>query len=186
MYKARMLILLLGVALASCAADGERSTPKTVHQDPPQGIHRAMAIITPTKNSNVYGRVHFTETPEGTKVVADVTGLIPGKHGFHIHEHGDCSAQDGSSAGEHFNPQQTAHGGPDDQIRHVGDLGNLEADERGHAHYERIDKVISLNGPQSIIGRSIVVHSAADDFKSQPSGNAGKKIGCGIILTRAD
>ena len=89
---------------------------------------------------------------------------------------------DGKCAGGHFNPTGMPHGGPDDAKRHVGDLGNIKADDSGKATYKRVDKLISLNGSNSIIGRSVIVHAKADDFKTQqPPGNAGDRIGCGTI-----
>lgn len=130
---------------------------------------------------HVLGTVTFTATPSGVQIVANLTGLTPGEHGFHIHEKGDCSAPDFSSAGGHFNPTNSRHGGPDSPERHVGDLGNLVADANGHAHYERLDSVIQLAGDATIIGRSVVIHEKPDDFTTQPTGNSGSRIGCGVI-----
>lgn len=144
-------------------------------------VHNAYVILRPTQGNNVTGLVTFSEVDGGVKIIANIDNLTPGKHGFHVHEHGDCSAHDGSSAGAHFNPTGKRHGGPDDEDRHVGDFGNVVADENGHAYYERIDKVISLNGPQSIVGLSIVVHAGEDDLKSQPAGNSGARVACGVI-----
>ena len=175
--------LVMLVFLAGCGGmEGDTGAPSATVENPPEGgIKKAYAIISPTKNSNVHGRVIFTEAEEGIRIVADVTGLIPGPHGFHIHEHGDCSSLDGSATGGHFNPRNAKHGGPDSEERHVGDLGNLIADEKGHAHYDRVDNLITLNGEESIVGRSIVVHSEKDDFVSQPAGNSGRRLACGII-----
>jgi Cu-Zn family superoxide dismutase len=144
-------------------------------------IHKAVCVLHPTKGYNVTGLVTFTKVKNGVKIVADVEGLTPGKHGFHIHEYGDISASDGTSIGGHFNPTNKKHGSPDSQERHVGDLGNLTAGANGQAHYERIDKVISLNGPYSIIGRGIIVHAGEDDFVTQPTGNAGARVADGVI-----
>lgn len=140
----------------------------------------AMATINPVKGNNVRGKVTFTKVDSGIKIVANIEGLKPGKHGFHIHEYGDCG-DDAAAAGAHFNPTKHKHGAPDDFDRHVGDLGNLEANEKGYAHYEQIDSVIALEGDNSIVGRSIVVHSDADDFHTQPAGASGSRIACGII-----
>ncbi len=115
------------------------------------------------------------------KVVADVTGLTPGKHGFHVHEFGDCSSPDGNSAGGHFNPTHKQHGAPDAVERHEGDLGNVVADSSGKAHLEWKDKVMKLSGPDSIIGRSMIVHVQEDDLKTQPTGNSGGRVACGVI-----
>jgi len=157
----------------SMTAQEATSMPKVTH---------AVAVLYPTQGHGVKGVVHFYQTPEGTRIVADVEGFEPGTvHGFHIHEWGDCSAPDGTSAGGHFNPKNKPHGAPDSPERHVGDLGNLEADNEGKAHYERIDREVELNGPYSVIGRGMIVHAQADDFKTQPTGNAGARMACGVI-----
>ncbi len=142
-------------------------------------VIEAAAQIKSFKGDQINGRVVFTKVSDGIKIVADIDGLTPGKHGFHIHEFGDCTSPE--TVGAHFNPTSHKHGGPDSQERHVGDLGNLVADETGHAHYERVDKVISFEGEKSILGRSIVIHAGADDFTTQPTGNSGDKIACGLI-----
>ncbi len=148
-------------------------------------VKKAEAVVHGIK-SNVKGTVTFTKVPGGVKIVADIDGLTPGKHGFHIHEHGDCSGEDGMAAGAHFNPTNHKHGGPDSEERHVGDFGNLEADAKGHAHYERVDRLIELEGDNSIIGRSIMIHADEDDLVSQPSGNSGARIGCGVIEFKSE
>ena len=146
-----------------------------------QSVTRAVAVLSPTKGSNVSGTVTFTQVNGGVRIVADVTGLTPGKHGFHIHEFGDCSALDATSAGGHFNPRHIQHGGPDASMRHAGDFGNLEANAAGTAHYDRVDKTISLNGAESIVGHGVIVHEKVDDFVTQPTGNAGARVACGVI-----
>lgn len=148
-------------------------------------MKRAVAIIKPIKGNQVQGKVTFKKVADGIRIVAEIDGLTPGKHGFHIHEFGDCGGEDGAAAGAHFNPTNQKHGGPDSEERHVGDLGNLVADEKGHAHYERVDKVISFEGNNSIIGRSVIIHADADDYKSQPAGASGAKIACGVIEAEA-
>ncbi len=144
-------------------------------------ITRAIAIIHPVGENSVSGIIRFEQSVAGIKIFADVQGLSPGNHGFHIHEFGDCHAPDAKSAGGHFNPDNNAHGGPLDIIRHIGDLGNLSADENGNAHLEKIDTRISLSGSQSVIGRAIIIHANEDDYKSQPTGNAGARVACGVI-----
>lgn len=174
-------IAVLGFCVASCGKSEDKeakNAPRTV----PGRVNSAKAVLNPTKGNKAHGQVSFTVIEGGVKIIADVDGLTPGKHGFHIHEKGDCSAPDASSAGDHFNPANKKHGSPNDTERHVGDLGNLEADSKGHAHYERIDKVISLSGPNNILGRSVVIHEKADDFKTQPSGDAGSRQACGAIV----
>jgi len=142
---------------------------------------KAIAVLHSTTGNNVAGLVTFTKSGDGIKVVADITGLTPGKHGFHIHEFGDCSSGDGNSAGGHFNPTHKAHGAPDASDRHAGDLGNIEADGSGKAHLEWSDKVMKLSGADSIIGHAVIVHEKADDLKTQPTGNAGARLACGVI-----
>lgn len=141
----------------------------------------AIAVVEGLGDHKVKGKVTFTKTDDGVEIVGEFTGLQPGKHGFHIHEFGDCSMADGKCAGGHFNPDGAPHAGPDAAKRHAGDLGNLEADGQGRASYKRTDKLIALSGPHSIIGRAVIVHAKADDLKSQPSGDAGDRIGCGVI-----
>ncbi len=159
---------------------------------PPQSLTdiqvttKAIAVLHPTEGNTVNGIVTFTTVDNGIKIVADVKGLAPGKHGFHIHTYGDCRALDAASTGGHFNPGNTKHGAPTDAERHVGDLGNLEADENGVAHYEFTDTVIAFFGPHSVIGRAIIVHADEDDFTSQPTGNAGARIACGVIGIAAE
>ena len=145
----------------------------------------AAVMLAPASGSAVSGQVAFTALSRGVRVLAQVNGLPPGTHGFHIHETGDCSASDASSAGDHFNPTDAAHGAPDAATRHVGDLGNLEAGPDSTAGYDRIDAVLTLDGPNGIIGRAVIVHAGADDFASQPSGDAGRRLACGVIM-RAD
>lgn len=155
------------------ASPSSTLTPKTVKE--------AIAYIKPVEGNPLRGKVVFTQVDNGVRVVADVEGLTPGEHGFHVHEHGDCGGKGAEGAGSHYNPTNKKHGGPDSAERHVGDLGNLDADETGYAHYERVDSIIELSGPHSIVGRSVIVHADRDDYTTQPTGNAGAKIGCGVI-----
>ena len=153
----------------------------TSHVAADQAVTRAVAVLSPTKGHDISGTVTFTKVEGGVKIVADVAGLTPGKHGFHIHEFGDCSAPDAMSTGGHFNPHHMEHGAPESSERHAGDFGNLESDESGKAHYERIDTTISLVGADSIIGHAVIVHEKVDDLKTQPTGNAGVRVACGVI-----
>jgi superoxide dismutase, Cu-Zn family len=144
-------------------------------------INKAVCVLYPTQGNTASGTVIFTRTDKGINVVVDVQGVSKGKHGFHIHEFGDCSSQDGSSAGGHFNPGGKTHGAPMDMTRHMGDMGNIEADETGKAHLEYTDPVMTFEGANSIIGRSVILHKNEDDLKTQPTGNAGPRIACGVI-----
>ena len=142
---------------------------------------KAVCVIYPTAGNKVHGIVTFTEEKNGIKVVADIEGLKPGKHGFHIHQYGDCSSNDGMSAGGHFNPDNMPHAGPMAKMRHEGDMGNVTADSNGKVHFEWTDNLLSFEGRHSIIGRGLIVHTVFDDLKSQPVGNAGARVGCGVI-----
>ena len=179
-FKALFLGLGLGGALVAAypTAPSTLTPNKTLTSSV---VTKAVAHVEPLQNSKVKGTVTFQVKDDGVFIIADFEGLSPGKHGFHIHEKGDCSAPDGSSAGAHFNPTNTRHGAPWDKDRHAGDLGNLVADENGRSHFEWHDKQISLKGPDSIIGRAIIVHEKADDLVSQPAGNAGARLACGVI-----
>lgn len=143
--------------------------------------NRAVAQLAPTQGNQASGTVTFTSMNGGVQVEATVSGLQPGPHGFHVHENGDCSAPDASSAGDHFAPEGNPHAGPDDQPRHVGDLGNIEAGQDGSARYTRTDNVITLSGPNSIVGRAVVVHAGEDDLTTQPSGDSGNRVACGVV-----
>ena len=142
---------------------------------------KAVATLTPGKDSKVAGEVTFTKAETGVKISGKVTGLPAGSHGFHIHEFGDCSAADFSSAGGHFNPAEKKHGSPKDAEHHEGDLGNIEADASGSATIEAVDPSLSFEGANSILGRGVIVHANTDDFKTQPTGNAGGRVACGVI-----
>ena len=151
-------------------------------EEKPSAPLKAIAVLHPTAGNKLSGTVTFTEVADGVQVQAEITGLTPGNHGFHVHEFGDCSAADASSAGAHFNPTNKPHAGPDAVERHVGDMGNVEADASGKAKLEYLDHQISLtNDQQSVIGRSVVIHAKADDLKSQPSGDSGARVACGVI-----
>ncbi|KZS08536.1 superoxide dismutase [Cu-Zn] [Daphnia magna] len=135
---------------------------------------------------NVKGVLHFDQQGDVVNVKGEVTGLTPGDHGFHVHEFGDYT-NGCMSAGPHFNPTAVEHGGPTDQVRHVGDLGNIVANEAGVATVDIKDSLLSLSGANGIIGRTIVVHADPDDFGkgghelSKVTGNAGARVACGII-----
>jgi Cu-Zn family superoxide dismutase len=146
-------------------------------------LKEAIAVINPASGSNCKGIVRFTEEAEGVKVVADIEGFAPNSiHGFHVHEFGDCSAPDATSAGSHYDAAGTKHHGrPEETNRHSGDMGNIQADAGGKAHYELLLRGATVMGVNAlIVGRSVIVHANPDDF-SQPVGNAGARIGCGVI-----
>jgi Cu-Zn family superoxide dismutase len=141
----------------------------------------AVANLNPTQGNEARGTVTFTQTETGVRVVAHLTGLKEGEHGFHVHEKGDCSAPDASSAGGHFNPTTMPHGAPGTEKHHVGDLGNIKADASGTAHLDQVFPFLQLSGANSIVGRAVIVHAGKDDLTSQPSGEAGGRVACGIV-----
>ncbi len=147
-------------------------------------IHASTAevkLISPTMKT-LSAKVLLTEVPEGLKISADVTGLSPGSvHGFHVHENGKCEAPDYESAGDHFNPAENKHGGPASGMKHMGDLGNLVANEKGIAKAEVIVKSKDKNLLGQYIGKSVIIHAKADDLTTQPAGDSGDRIACGII-----
>lgn len=142
---------------------------------------KAIAVLHPASGTDVKGTVTFTKSAEGVTILAEITGLKPGKHGFHVHEFGDCSSPDANSAGSHFNPGSHPHAGPDVTPRHMGDFGNLEADASGKARLELKDKQLKLSGDDSIVGYALIVHEKGDDLKTQPTGDAGGRVACGVI-----
>jgi superoxide dismutase, Cu-Zn family len=154
-------------------------TPGAAAQ-PAAAVTKAVSVVHPLGDSKVKGKVTFAKQADGVLVTAEISGLTPGDHGFHVHEWGDASSADGMSAGGHFNPHGHQHGRPDATERHAGDFGNLTADAQGNAKYSRVDKAMTLEGPTSVIGRSIIIHANADDF-SQPTGNAGGRVAVGVI-----
>ena len=143
---------------------------------------QAVADLQPTKGNTAKGTATFTQVGDKVRVHAVVTGLKPGQeHGFHVHEVGDCSSGDGMSAKGHFNPFGKPHGKGAE--RHAGDMPNLKSDIKWGKAKLTVDlDVITLKpGPASIIGRSVIVHAQPDDYTTQPTGNAGARLACGVI-----
>ncbi len=181
-----LAVLTLFLALSSCNSNPRQQMQSPSNEISGPEVTKAVCVLHPTEGNQVYGTVTFTKVDSGIHIVADVHGLTEGKHGIHIHEYGDCTAADGSSAGGHFNPEGVKHAGPGDAIRHVGDMGNLTADADGNATLDMTDNLMTFSGKHSIIGRGIVVHAGADDLTSQPSGNSGPRVACGVIGIAAE
>ena len=177
---------VLAVGSLVCIALSGLRSPAVARQEEKKAhtkaapISKAVAILLPTKASKVQGRVTFTQTDGTMHVHAEISGLAPGDHGFHIHEFGVWS-EDGLAAGGHYNPTHEKHAGIDTPKRHIGDLGNITANANGNATVDLDDPSLSFHGPTSIIGRGLVVHEKADDFKTQPTGNAGGRVAVGVI-----
>ncbi len=190
------LFLASALALAACkqapapeaapATDTAAATPATDPAAPPaMDAAVATAELQPTQDSTVKGSIRFTVVDGRLHASGDISGLQPGsEHGFHIHERGDCSAPDGTSAGGHFNPASTEHGSVEAAVHHGGDMPNVVADAQGNAH---VDGPVSSNvnagkgDDFDIIGRGLIVHADPDDYHSQPTGNAGARLACAVI-----
>lgn len=154
---------------------------ETVDDEGPDVGARAVAEMAPTEGNSASGTVVFRQTDEGLEVSVELTGLEAGStHGFHVHENGDCSAPDGTSAGGHYNPGGHDHALPDDQPRHAGDMGNVTADDEGNVRTTLSFANISLGGPNPVEDRGLILHANPDDG-GQPTGNAGARIACGVI-----
>jgi superoxide dismutase, Cu-Zn family len=164
-----VLALVAAAALAGCQTLA----------DAPQ---RASAGLHPTAGNRTQGEVTFEQIGDKVRVTAQVIGLKPHQaHGFHIHEVGDCSSRDGMSAKGHFNPYGKPHGPPGSE-HHAGDMPSLKADAKGRAHLQADLVVVTLApGPASIIGRAVIVHAGPDDYATQPAGNSGARLACGVI-----
>lgn len=161
---------MLGAALAGC-------------QSVPSDAPRATAQLQATKGNKAFGEATFEQVGSRVRVVAYVQGLAPEReHGFHIHDAGDCSSGDGMSAKGHFNPHGKPHGHYQSPERHAGDMRSLRADKSGRAKLDTELDIITLGqGPASILGRGLIVHADPDDYKTQPTGNAGARLACGVI-----
>jgi Cu-Zn family superoxide dismutase len=142
----------------------------------------ATAKLQPTSGNTTAGTVSFVQSSGEVTVTAKVSGLKPGQeHGFHIHEKGDCSSGDGMSAGGHFNPTGKPHG-PQGADHHAGDLPSLKADAKGNAEASfKIHGLTIGSGATDIIGKGLIVHAQPDDYKTQPTGNAGARLACAVI-----
>jgi Cu-Zn family superoxide dismutase len=173
--KLTSTLMLGSVVLSGCAS-----------LSPP--AQNAVAELKPTQGNTVSGTATFVERGDKMLVEVRLKGLAPGLHGFHVHEKGDCSAPDASSAGAHFNPTAKAHGNPLSGEHHAGDLGNVTADAQGNAVFAIElpvrDFSLANNAPDSIVGRSLIVHADLDDLKTQPAGNSGKRVACAVITLR--
>lgn len=151
-----------------------------IEQDPFAGIE-AEAVMKPTDGNKASGRVRFRATDDGVEVRIELAGLKPNsKHGFHIHEKGDCSAPDATSAGGHYAPNRNPHGLPPADKRHGGDMGNVAADDTGRVDLTETFRNFALTGDESVIGRAVILH-AEPDVGAQPTGAAGARIACGVI-----
>lgn len=169
-------LILTAVALGLCACAG--TDPRTDSAKAPS----ARASLASTQGQLARGELELRQDAAGVRVTGTLRGLKPAAvHGFHVHEKGDCSALDASSAGAHYNPAGAAHGNPASPAHHAGDIPNIQADASGRASVDALIKGVSLGGANDIVGRALIVHADPDDYTSQPSGNSGARIACGVI-----
>jgi len=173
----RMLVSALamtGMLGLGCAESP--STPQKVT------LGAAVAELVPIDASNVSGKVTFKQVEQILEIDVEASGLKPGKHGIHVHNLGDCSGEGAKNAGPHFSVGPVPHGMPDLSNSHNGDLGNVTADEKGNVKAHLSSKNMLLMGATNIVGKSVVIHGAEDDMTSQPAGNSGARVACGVIV----
>jgi len=166
------------VCLAACAGSKSSTTATTA----PHAGPTATAMIEGRSASTLTGTATFVQNGDAVHVTVDVANAPEGVHAVHLHEKGDCSAPDAASAGGHFNPMHMEHGSPDAASHHAGDFGNMTVGGEGRGHLELDTTMLTVTpGDRSVVGRAIVVHAKEDDMHTQPTGNAGGRIGCGVV-----
>ena len=178
-------LALAAAALAGCASTGSPvAKPASNTSSAKSTASRATVNLAPASGSLVSGTLTLVPMGDGVHITGEVGGLKPGDvRGFHVHEKGDCSAADASSAGGHFNPAARAHGRIGHGTHHAGDTDNIVADGKGVARIDAHLTGVTLGGGagNDIAGRAVIVHAAADDYVTQPAGNAGARVACGVI-----
>ncbi|NJM92733.1 MAG: superoxide dismutase family protein [Rhodospirillaceae bacterium] len=185
--------LLIASALSALAC-GSRDEPGTAQSptDPATSADAGgsvdarpgRAVLKPTQGNTAAGELTLTSQGDGVHFTGRITGLRPAsEHGIHVHERGDCSAPDASSAGEHFNPAAQQHGNPDSADHHAGDMYNIKADDQGTATVDTRAPGATLHDMSAtdIFGKAVVLHEKADDYQTQPAGDSGDRIACGLI-----
>jgi superoxide dismutase, Cu-Zn family len=155
---------------------------------PGQAPEGAAVQLAATQGNTASGSLALTAVENGVRVSGAIQGLKPNsEYGFHIHEKGDCSAPDASSAGSHFNPSNAEHGNPEGETHHAGDMLNVKSDDQGVGQVDTQANGVTLHDgqPTDVLGKAIVLHEKADDYTTQPSGNSGSRIACGVITVQA-
>lgn len=195
---AAMTVMAAAMTACSSARPGAGGSPqpaaaKTGATQPapqaagrPPGPQTAVAKLGSADDPKLSGTATFTQLADAVRVVVDVAGVDkPGPHGLHLHENGKCELDPAgkhySTAGGHFNPTAAAHACPDATAHHAGDLGNIDVQPDGSGHYVRVTALLSLTGPSSPIGKAIILHAGADDCQTQPTGNSGGRLACGVV-----
>ena len=200
-FTLKPLLAMCVLGVAACQSQDNTPTPAAEPQASPapaaaqdahgaghdagQGQVLARATLQPTKDSQVQGAIEFTLVDGALHATGQVSGLAPrSEHGFHIHEKGDCSAPDGSSAGGHFNPASRDHGAVTAEVHHGGDMPNIVADADGNARvHGPVSPSVNVGKGDGadILGRGLIVHADPDDYTTQPTGNAGARLACAVI-----
>ena len=176
-----IFLLLISIPIISVGCERARQQAGVLPIAPAK---QANALINSLNDSGVTGMAVFTQNGDQITLTAEIQGASPGLHAIHIHAYGDCSASDGTSAGGHWNPTDVAHGKWGEGEFHLGDIGNITVGEDGTGRITLTTDLweIGTGSDVDVVGKSIIVHADADDFVSQPSGAAGSRIGCGVIV----
>ncbi|WP_295842184.1 superoxide dismutase family protein [uncultured Xanthomonas sp.] len=173
--------------LAACSSAPPKAPPPPPKAPPLASagtVQQAQAVLAPASGSLVSGKLSLVAAPGGVRITGTLGGLQPNhSFAFHVHERGDCSAADASSAGGHFNPLGAPHGRAGSGPHHAGDMDNLNANADGTAQIDVLLHGVVLGGgaANDIVGRALVAHADPDDYRSQPAGNAGARVACGVI-----
>ena len=187
------LAVVVALMLAACSREQPEGAPREPEPTtaapaekatPAEAAQEAVAQVAPTQGNTVTGSLALSSSPQGVHITGTIQGLKPdAEFGFHIHEKGDCSAPDGSSAGGHFNPTQAQHGNPTSAAHHAGDMVNIRSNGEGVAQVDTTAAGTTLHGDPTtdVVGKAIIVHEGPDDYATQPSGNSGKRVACGVI-----
>ncbi|MET3447692.1 MULTISPECIES: superoxide dismutase family protein [unclassified Ralstonia] len=179
----QLVIALAAIGLMAGCASNSASTAKAGNAG--DGAMAASAVLAPKSGSTVQGSVKLAQQGDNRVAMAvDISGLpANGMFGFHVHEKGDCSSPDGNSAGGHFNPTGQQHGDPRQGAHHAGDIPMLQSDANGKAVGSIVLSGVTLSpGPTSLVGHALIVHAGKDDYMTQPTGNSGGRVACGVIV----
>lgn len=180
--RASLFLVPCVLSLVACKSTPKEVPPAASSSYAATSTGHAVAAVHPRSGSSVSGTADFTQNGIQVKLVIELSGLPPGTHAVHIHENGDCRAADASSAGAHWNPGGAPHGKLDGAPSHLGDIGNLEASNKSGSLTFTTDKwTIGTGQTNDVVGKAVVVHANKDDFTSQPAGNAGGRVACGVI-----
>ncbi len=187
--KSHTFALLIPFAVLVACSRAEAPPPPAAPAAPATAVveaapANAATVLAGSSGSSVAGALQLTASSAGVTLAGEISGLAPStEHGFHMHEIGDCSAPDAKSAGDHFNPAHAEHGGPTAAARHLGDIPNIQSDATGRVAINATIAGATLRdgGPSDLVGRAVIVHAKRDDYTTQPSGDSGDRIACGVI-----